>query len=287
MKLLVVALALIAVALAPQAASADSGPCSVETGHRLVQPTDPNSNGIGVSKVFCGSFLGPGSEAMLVAFNPQCGCTTDIYLGWEVFGLFGGAWQPSTDGAHNIGLVNLTVSGATITEEREIRRSTDMFPWARTGGRQTRAWNWDGAFGLQAGEWVQTQPPESEDTVALVPRQTSYRAPVTFRPPGRPIVCQVEDDRRVFAYCEYRRSRVATARIKAGGTVRTCRARARRSCRLENPAPDYTPPLLHTGKSVVVGRYRCRATRRGARCTVIATGKGFEISRSGARRLGA
>ena len=67
---------------------------------------------------------------MLVAFNPQCGCTTDIYLGWEVFGLFGGAWRPSTDGAHDIGLVNLTVSGATITEEREIQRSTDMFPWA-------------------------------------------------------------------------------------------------------------------------------------------------------------
>ena len=277
-------LVIAAAALAPQAASADSGPCTVETGSRLVQP--PDSNPIGVTKVFCGSFLGPGSQAMLVPFNPQCGCTTDIYMGWEAFGLFGSTWQPSTDGAHNIGLVNLTVSGTTITEEREIRRNTDMFPWARTGGRQTRAWNWDGAFGLQAGEWVQSQAPQPEDVVALVPRQTQYRLRVTFRPPSRAIVCQVEDDRRVFAYCEYQRSRVATARISAGGSVRTCRARAHRSCRLKNPAPDYTPPLLHSGKSVVVGRYRCRATRQGAECIVSGTGKGFAISPSGARRVG-
>jgi hypothetical protein len=283
--LLAAAFAVAAMALAPQAASADSGPCTVETGRRLVQPTDPNTNGIGVTNVFCGSFLGPGSQAMLVAFNPQCGCTTDIYTGWEVFGLTGGAWQPSTDGAHDIGLVNLTVSGATLTEEREIRRSTDMFPWARTGGRQTRAWNWDGAFGLQAGEWVQTIPAQPEDVVALVPRQTQYRARVTFRPAGQPIVCQVGDDRTVFARCEFRGSRIATARMNAGGSVRTCRARAHRSCRLKNPALKYLP-LLHTGKSVVVGRYRCRATRPGAECLVSSTGKGFAISRSSDRRVG-
>ncbi len=161
-----------------------------------------------------------------------------------------------------------------------------MFPGSPTGGRQTRAWNWDGAFGLQAGEWVQSQPPESEDTVALIPRQTRIHGPLTFRTAGRLTVCRVEDDLRIFAYCEYLGSRVATGRMNAGGSVRTCRARAHRSCRLENPAPDFTPPLLHTGKSVVVGRYRCRATRRGARCTMIATGKGFEITRRGARRVG-
>jgi hypothetical protein len=278
------ALAVAAVALAPQAASADSGPCTVETGTRLVQ--DPETNPIGVSRVFCGSFLGPGSQAMLVPFNPQCGCTTDIYLGWEVFGLVGGEWRPSTDGAHDIGLVNLTVSGSTITEEREIRRNADMFPWSRTGGRQTRQWNWDGAFGLQAGEWVQSQPPQSEDTVAFVPRQTRYRARITFRPAAQGIVCQVADDRRVFAYCEYQRSRVATARMNGGGPVRTCRARARRSCRLKNLAPDYPAPLLHTGKSIVVGRYRCRALQQGAQCTVTSTGKGFVMTRRGARRVG-
>src|SRR4051812_43231415 len=163
------ALAVAAAALAPQAASADSGPCAVDTGRRLVQPTDPNSNGLPVSEVFCGSFLGPGSQAMLVPFDPQCGCTGDNYQGWEAFGLVAGDWEPSTDGAHPIGLVDLTVSGSTITEERAIHRSTDMFPGTPTGGRQTRAWNWDGAFGLQAGEWVQSQPPESEDTVAVIP----------------------------------------------------------------------------------------------------------------------
>jgi hypothetical protein len=109
---------------------------------------------------------------------------------------------------------------------------------------------------------------------------------VTFRPPGASIVCQLQDSRGVSAYCEYRGSRVATARISAGGTVRTCRARAHRRCRLKNPAPDYTPPLLHTGKSIVVGRYRCRALRQGAECTVTGTGKGFKLSRSGARRVG-
>jgi len=281
----VAALVIAAAALAPQAASADAGPCSVETGRPLVQPTDPNTNGIGVTKVFCGSFLGPGSQAMLVPFNPQCGCTNDIYMGWQLFGLAGGEWRPSTDGAHDIGLTNLTVSGATITEEREISRPADMFPWAATGGRQTRAWNWDGAFGLQAGEWVQTIPAQAEDVVALVPRQTEYRARVTIRPAGRPIVCQVEDDRTVFARCEYRGSRVATARMNAGGSVQTCRARPHRSCRLKNPALKYLP-LLHTGKSVIVGRYRCRATRQGADCRMISTGKGFAISRSGARRVG-
>jgi hypothetical protein len=162
-----------------------------------------------------------------------------------------------------------------------------MFPGTPTGGRQTRAWTWDGAFGLQAGEWVQSKPPESEDTVAVIPRQTSFHVPLQFHPAGQSIVCEVEDDLRIFAYCQRWRSRVATARIGAGGSLRTCRARAHRSCRLRNLPTGSISATLHTGKSLIVGRFRCRALRQGAECAVIATGKGFRISRSGARRVGA
>jgi hypothetical protein len=274
------------VAYAAPAASADASACNVDTGRQLVQPADPNTNGIGVTRVFCGSFLGPGSQAMLVPFNPQCGCTGDIYMGWAVFGLFGGTWRPSTDGTHAIGLVNLTVSGTTITEERAIHRRTDMFPGTPTGGRQTRAWNWDGAVGLQAGEWVQSQPAEPQDTVAVIPRQTRRHSPLLFHPAGQPIVCQVEDDLRVFAYCEYRRSRITTARMSARGSVKTCRTRAHRHCQIANPSKGDATPALHTGKSVVVGRYRCRARQTGVECSIISTGRGFLIDRGQVHRAG-
>jgi hypothetical protein len=59
--------------------SAASGRCSkataleVATRFRLADPTLPE--GIGqIAKVFCGAFLGPGSQAMVVAFTPgTCG----------------------------------------------------------------------------------------------------------------------------------------------------------------------------------------------------------------------
>jgi hypothetical protein len=60
--------------------------------------------------------------------------------------------------------------------------------------------------------------------------------------------------------------------------------------RLDRKARNVLPtglggPTLPHGRQATVGRFRCRSTRAGLRCTVVATGNGFLFTPSGARRV--
>jgi hypothetical protein len=49
-------------------------------------------------------------------------------------------------------------------------------------------------------------------------------------------------------------------------------------------ATESAPTLVY-GRSATVKPFRCTSTRRGVRCVVIATGRGFQLGAAGVRRL--
>lgn len=67
----------------------------------------------------------------------------------------------------------------------------------------------------------------------------------------------------------------ARSALSAGGRVTVCIARvsSHNACNLGN-AGDLTPTYGY-GRKVSVGRFRCQVLRRGVRCTVASSGKGF------------
>ena len=267
------------------AAGQGTGDCSQATATVLVQPTSPDTNPRVVDAVYCGAYLGPGSQAMVVVIAPQGGCVR--IGGWVVFRAVDGVWQLSTDGYHLDGLNALTVEGTTITEGRDIHREADWVACSGTGGRQTRSWNWDGAAGLAAGPWVQAIPAGPAGEVLNYPRQPDRRVPLSFYVAGQPVNCTVEDARRVGVSCEYRGARFAKVSMNARGRLKICRDTARRTgCVVGNPGVDDIGFTLRSGQSLVFGRFACRARRSELRC-VAAGGKGFRINRSGVHRVGA
>ena len=91
-----------------------------------------------VGQVLCGSFVGPGSHAMVASLTtPGCGGT----IGWVVFRLRGGSWQivmQRNNGAE------LAAVGSGIKETQNVLLPSDAhcFP---TGGTRSRTWHWNGS----------------------------------------------------------------------------------------------------------------------------------------------
>jgi hypothetical protein len=281
------AVAVVAVLIAASAPAQAQPPCDKATATPLVQPTDPNINGRLVEAVHCGAFLGPGSEAMLVVVAPQGGCA--VIGAWQLFVLVDGVWQPSADGYHEDAHDGLTVDGVTITEARDIRRRHEWVGCGgATGGRQQRSWTWDGSAGLAAGAWTEVVPARPKGEVAHVPRPRRGTARFSFRHLRGGLFCGISDGRRSGASCQHPAPNPnSTAQLRSSGQVRTCTApHGQQACVAGNPGVIDFPYRLHAGESVVVGRFRCRGLRTAVRCTITRTGKGFEIGRNGARRIG-
>jgi hypothetical protein len=243
--------------------------CSRAAAHELVErlhlgnADDPQVSEP-VGQVLCGPFMGPGSQAMVLSLTiPSCGRTA----GWVVFGMAEGAWQlvmTRNNGA------DLAAVGSDIQETMFVLRPGDAhcFP---TGGTRARIWHWDGTQ-FVASAWKQVTKGKTE------PRQ-----PSRFDSPSHNIHCWMFDgsgnySRGVGCNSDTPRKMVnmnVDGQLKIGGIPPGW-------CGCKEPN---FPPLGY-GKQVTVGRLRCQSLFTGVRCTVVRSGKGFLISRSGIRRVG-
>jgi hypothetical protein len=211
-----------------------------------------------VAQVFCGAFVGPGSQAMVVAFTPgTCGIN-----GWAVFSFADNAWQ--LVGSPHVGWTfAVDAVGSDIRETAPV--PTGKFQCPLTNGtHRSRIWHWDGTH-LVAGPWKQApvriagfHTPSGNIECVLV--DTHARAAVdchSFRPPQR-------------------------VRLYPGGQLKICRGSEAR-CKIGN---DGEIPTLDYGRRITVGRFRCKSLRSGVRCIVLRSGKGFLINRAGVKRVG-
>jgi hypothetical protein len=277
---LILVVGLLALVGAQRGSAQVGGECSVAAATPLVQPTDPNTNGRDVARVYCGAFLGPGSQAMVAVVASEGGCVS--IGGWEAFVLIDGAWQPSADGYHEVGLDGFSVHGTTIVEEVDVHRRNDWAACSATGGSRTQAWDWDGSK-LAPGPWTPARPPEPRGEVEKLTRDPNNDVGVGFYVAKQPIICTMNDGRLVGVYCQ---SGYSTVRLAMSGRSKICLGVASDNrCGVGNPGEGDITHTLHDGQFVIIGRFRCAAERRGIRCVVIKSGRGFVIDRHVPRRV--
>jgi hypothetical protein len=213
--------------------------------------------------VVCGAFVGPGSMGMAVVLSAPT-CKT---LGWVPFKLTDGEWKRVPGGDQLFGTIKLVPGG--IRETVWVFRKSDP-RCVPSGGTKARTWRWDGS-GMKPGPWVRISRGEPRDRA--------------FYSPTRHINCEMSDSTRGrTVFCEYTGpGPVYSATMGAEGRVKVCRNATGLGC-IGNPGEN--TPVLHYGRHVDVGRFRCRSRENGMTCTVIKTGKGFRISRTGVVRVG-
>jgi hypothetical protein len=273
----VLAAALVATAmLAGSGRSAISGAsraaadCSVAAATQLVEQHQLNSFLLPnpVRQVLCGSFTGPGSEAMAVTIGaPTCWPIQR----WAVFRFTGSSWELVLDQSTFLN-PPLVAVGSDIQETAPLHRSGDA-RCLPSGGTRARLWHWDGNR-LVAGPWRQVTPGEPQP-----------RKPVVFRSPSGNIRCALwaKDDKPV-ADC-WSVTTPKSVRMDAAGRLRICRG-ARCIGADCGCIEGFDYPRLAYGRSITLAPFRCASLRTGIRCTVIRTGKGFLIDRAAIRRLG-
>jgi hypothetical protein len=106
-----------------------------------------------VASTLCGSFTGPGSQAMVAVFARG---TCLPSSGWAVFRLTGGAWRLVLQ---QTGVSTLVAAGSDIRETVPVWRPIDP-PCNAGGGTKARSWHWNGTR-LVAGPWKQVTPPDT------------------------------------------------------------------------------------------------------------------------------
>jgi hypothetical protein len=213
--------------------------------------------------VLCGPFVGPASMGMAATIAaPTC-----KLLGWAVFKRSdGGEWQRVRGGDGFTAMLKVVPGG--IRETTPVFRKSDP-RCVPSGGTKARTWRWDGS-GLTPGPWVRVSRGEPHDRA--------------FFSPTRRINCEMSDSTRErIVFCEYTGpGPKLTATMGIHGRFRVCRSVAF-GCIGD---PGENTPVLRYGRHVDVGRFRCRSGQAGMTCTVIKTGKGFRISRSGVVSVG-
>jgi hypothetical protein len=275
LRIVVVLVSVLVLAVSGSAHGVTQG-CDAATATPLVQ--EPDTNPRVVDTVYCGAFLGPGSEAMVVVIASQGGC--EGVMGWRLFTQASG-WQ-------SVGELNsaphVRVDGTTVIERREVHRRGDWyFCGGPTGGEQERNWTWNGTA-LAPGTWTQTVPARPKGEVYFAPRDRTKYVGVLFYGARVPVVCSMLDGQRLsYVSCEYLRAPFAKVKLTASGRPRICRGQ--RCITPGNPGIDDLEPPLKTNRSVAIGRFRCRAERTRMRCVVIDTGKGFVLGRTGPRAV--
>ena len=208
-----------------------------------------------VGKVLCGSFMGPGSQTMVVSIF---GGGNSGLIEFAVFRWDGEAWQfvmkqPAA--------ASITAAGPDIRQTLSIYRPGDP-RCCPTGGTKSRIWHWDGSR-FVAGPWKQTQ---TEDA---------------FYSPSRKIFCWMDDNGHGVAVGCVTFSSRRQVTMGAEGRLKIRRIPASQcGCR-----PDGVRTLAY-GKQITVGRFRCQSLQIGVRCTVIQSAKGFLINTAGVRRVG-
>jgi uncharacterized protein DUF6636 len=260
--------ALLAVAASATAPAAPAADCSKATATQLVNDNKLNNFLLPdpVMQVLCGPFTGPGSTSMAVTIGAAT-CWTP--QSWAVFTFDAGTWrlvhvQPA------FLIPPLVAVGGDLRETTPIFRSTDP-RCVPSGGTHTRTWHWDGSR-FVAGPW-KTKP--------------AARTSASFYSPSRNISCEINDGRQnvgTFVYCQSWK-RPESVKMGLDGRLKICRDKSTMSPHCLGDPGEHTP-VLGYGKQVALKRFRCRSQQAGVTCTVIATGKGFQISRTAVRRIG-
>lgn len=256
-------------ASASQVATADtstaSTDCSEATARQVVEQ-HPDVNIFilpdPVQEVLCGPFTGPGSEAMAITIGaPTCWPIQN----WAVFRFTAGDWQLVLNTPAYL-VPPLVAVGSDIRETTAVARPGDSrcFP---TGGTHARIWSWDGTR-LVAGPWKQV-------TKGKVITET-------FRTPSKNIICSLGDSSDFLGVSCV--SFNAPQRVKMDANGRLKIRYGRRYVIGCGCVPEGIPTLGY-GKQITVGRFRCLSQPSGVTCTVIRSGKGFLISRTGVRRV--
>jgi hypothetical protein len=263
----------------PTAARIAAADCSETTATQLVNDNDLNGFLLPkpVVQVLCGPFTGPGSEAMAVTIGAA---TCWSPQSWALFNSTGGSWQlVHLQPAFLIG--PLVAVGADIRETTPIFRSGDprCIP---SGGSHARVWHWDGAH-LVAGPWKQVKKGKS----AKKPTRSTSRTSATFYSPSKNASCEMNDGRPgvgSYVYCQTWK-RPQSVKLGLDGRLKICHDTSTTTTHcLGNPG-ERTPVLAY-GKQITLKHFRCRSEQAGVTCTVIKSGKGFRIDRTGVRRVG-
>lgn len=251
--------------LAPSSAAGAAAGCSQATAEQLVTEQQLNSFRIEqpVVDVLCGSFTGPGSQAMAVTLNaPTCWSPQ----GWVVFTVIGDRWTLVFRRDLEFLAGPLVAVGSDIRETTPVHRDGDP-RCVPGGGTRSRVWHWDG-----------TRFAASADTV-VTPAKPRLAAAIVFSPPPARLSCQMNDDGTAsgaWVYCWVGTNGRRTPRVRMG-----LDGRLNRTHRQALPRGLGGPSLAY-GKRVSVGRFRCQSQRSGLKCTVIESGKGFLFNRRGA-----
>jgi hypothetical protein len=222
-----------------------------------------------VAGVLCGAFLGTGSRAMAV-ITTTGNCLP--FLGWDMFALRGGSWKRLNLPAHGgLTYVPLKAAGNDLRETLPIRRRGDML-CNPTGGTQTRLWHWNGTE-FAPGPW----------SYARTKARPSPPREVVYTSPSRNIQCSMTDSARVASVsCQ---TFEPSATVSMDGTGRLTRICQHEGC-AGNAGEGAKYIVIAYGHSVTVGRFRCLSETSGMTCVVSSTGRGFQLSKSGIRRVG-
>lgn len=258
-------------AFAAPSDQAAAGSCSRATALRVGKPLQFHpgmSNPI--LQVLCGSFLGAGSQAMVMTFRaPTC---WPVQL-WAVYRLSGGSWKLVRQIPSYLA-PPLVAVGNDIRETAAVHRPGDA-RCLPSGGTRSRIWHWNGGK-FAPGAWRQVTPGDPLKNYAFRTRYGT-ECGMTDQPGvayGVGVVCQ--------SYTAEKLGQNVT--MDGAGTVKGCRNRSAtvNNCNLGNSGEDPLS-LLGVGKEVLVGRFRCRVLPSDVECIVVKTGKGFLIGPDGVR----
>jgi uncharacterized protein DUF6636 len=244
--------------------AAVSGECSETTALQLVEQHHLNDFDMAapVKQVLCGPFTGAGNNAMAVTIAaPTCWGIQR----WAVFRLAGGEWQLVHNQVEFV-FPPLVAVGGDIQVTTPVFRPTDprCIP---SGGKRSRVWHWDGSR-FKAGSWKQVEPGTTET--------------IAFYSPSKNLFCIIGDSKNLHGANCWSFNPKHYVRMNASGGLRICTGRrCFNDCGCREEAP-----ILAYGKQLTVGRFQCTSLRTGINCTVVRSGKGFLISRSGVRRVG-
>lgn len=215
--------------------------------------------------VLCGSFLGAGSNAMVVSFKAAtCGGTA----GWAVFRRHAGRWNLVWR-QHN-GQRSLAEVGTEIKETVNILRPTDP-RCVPTGGTKSRVWRWNGSR-FVAGGW-----------------SYHYLNPEWFTSPDKHVQCYLSES---YAGCSAISQSLGgperSAYLSSAGAVTLCSAAT--PSFYEHCFQQWAPnlPVLPYNQTSELNGFRCTSAADGITCvksSAPATGKGFRINKDEAVEL--
>jgi hypothetical protein len=249
--------------LASHSVSAATADCSNAAALEVVTRLHLNDPEVAnpIGKVLCGSFTGPGSQTMVVSL---IGPGNTGLIEWAVFRWTGDAWefvikQPAAS--------SITAAGSDIRQTLPVYRPDDP-RCCPSGGTKTRIWHWNGTR-FTVSPWKQVTNGKGE--------------PSRFDSPSHNIHCSMYDGSGDYSRGVGCNSDAPRRMVNMNGDGRP-KIRGIRKAWCGCDEPDF--PALGYGKQITVGRFRCLSQRSGVTCTVIRSGKGFLMSRSGVRRVG-